>query len=112
VAWGLKNGVPQEAMYDADDGFPNTAPVGSFPKGASRYGVKDVVGNVWEWVADYYAPYTKDEQSNPRGPTDGTQRVIRGGSWNGSRASWVRPTFRFRDAPTTRSHGIGFRCAK
>ena len=112
VAWGLKNGVEEEAMYSADDGFPNTAPVGSFPKGASRYGVKDVVGNVWEWVADYDAPYTKEEQKDPKGPSEGTKRVIRGGSWNGSHASWVRPTFRFQDAPSKRSYGIGFRCAK
>ena len=99
-------------MYDADDGFPNTAPVGSFPKGASRYGVEDVVGNVWEWVADWYGEYGKDEQTSPKGPASGDERVIRGGSWNGSYASWVRPTFRYKDAPTKRSYGIGFRCAK
>jgi eukaryotic-like serine/threonine-protein kinase len=112
MAWGQKNGIEEKAMYDADDGFPNTAPVGSFPKGASRYGVNDVVGNVWEWVADYYGPYTADEQKDPKGPAEGTERVIRGGSWNGSYASWVRPTFRYKDAPAKRSYGIGFRCAK
>jgi formylglycine-generating enzyme required for sulfatase activity/serine/threonine protein kinase len=112
VAWGAKNGIEEKAMYDADDGFANTAPVGSFPKGASRYGVNDVVGNVWEWVADYYGPYKADEQKDPRGPDEGTERVIRGGSWNGSYASWVRPTFRYKDAPAKRSYGIGFRCAK
>ena len=68
VAWGKKHGVEEKAMYDADDGFPNTAPVGSFPKGASRYGVQDVVGNVWEWVADWYGDYGKDEQTDPKGP--------------------------------------------
>jgi formylglycine-generating enzyme required for sulfatase activity len=112
VAWGLKNGVEEKSMYDVDDGFANTAPVGSFPKGASRYGVKDVVGNVWEWVADYYGPYASEEQKEPRGPAEGTERVIRGGAWNGSFASWVRPTFRYKDAPAKRSYGIGFRCAK
>jgi hypothetical protein len=66
VAWGAKNGVDEKAMYDVDDGFATTAPVGSFPKGASRYGVEDVVGNVWEWVADWYGPYTKDEQKARR----------------------------------------------
>jgi eukaryotic-like serine/threonine-protein kinase len=112
VAWGQKHGVEEKSMYDADDGFPNTAPVGSFPKGASRYGVQDVVGNVWEWVADWYGDYAKDEQTQPKGPDSGDERVIRGGSWNGSYASWVRPTFRYKDAPTKRSYGIGFRCAK
>jgi len=112
VAWGLKNGIEEKAMYEVDDGFANTAPVGSFPKGASRYGVKDVVGNVWEWVADWYGDYAKDEQKDPKGPEKGDERVIRGGAWNGSYASWVRPTFRYKDAPTKRSYGIGFRCAK
>jgi formylglycine-generating enzyme required for sulfatase activity len=112
VAWGLKNGIEEKAMYDVDDGFPNTAPVGSFPKGASRYGVQDVVGNVWEWVADWYSEYGKDEQNAPKGPANGDEKVIRGGAWNGSFASWVRPTFRYKDAPTKRSYGIGFRCAK
>jgi formylglycine-generating enzyme required for sulfatase activity len=99
-------------MYDVDDGFATTAPVGSFPKGASRYGVQDVVGNVWEWVADWYGPYASAEERDPKGPAAGDERVIRGGSWNGSYASWVRPTFRYKDAPTKRSYGIGFRCAK
>ena len=112
VAWGQKNGIEEKAMYDVDDGFPNTAPVGSFPKGASRYGVKDVVGNVWEWTADWYGAYAKDESKDPKGPADGAERVIRGGSWNGSYASWVRPTFRYKAEPTKRSYGIGFRCAK
>jgi formylglycine-generating enzyme required for sulfatase activity len=112
MAWGAKNGVEEKAMYDADDGYANTAPVGSFPKGASRYGVQDVVGNVWEWVADYYGPYSKEEQKAPTGPATGDEKVIRGGAWNGSYASWVRPTFRYKDAPTKRSYGIGFRCAK
>jgi formylglycine-generating enzyme required for sulfatase activity len=112
MAWGQKHGVEEKSMYDADDGFPNTAPVGSFPKGASRYGVQDVVGNVWEWVADWYGEYGKDEQTEPKGPESGNDKVIRGGSWNGSYASWVRPTFRYKDAPTKRSYGIGFRCAR
>lgn len=112
VAWGAKNGIEEKSMYDADDGFPNTAPVGSFPKGASRYGVQDVMGNVWEWVADWYGAYAKDEQKEPQGPSSGDEKVIRGGAWNGSYASWVRPTFRYKDKPTKRSYGIGFRCAK
>jgi formylglycine-generating enzyme required for sulfatase activity len=107
---------PPSAMYADDDGFATTAPVGSFPKGKSRYGVQDVVGNVWEWVADSYAAYdpslAQTTQADPKGPSAGADRVIRGGAWNASRPSWVRPSFRFHAAPSARSYGFGFRCAK
>jgi formylglycine-generating enzyme required for sulfatase activity len=111
VAWGKAHGQDLRAMYAADDGHATTAPVGSYPAGRSRYGVHDVVGNVWEWTADFYADYTKDEQISPKGPAHGERRVIRGGAWNGSEPAWVRPTFRYHDVPTKRSYGIGFRCA-
>jgi formylglycine-generating enzyme required for sulfatase activity len=119
VAWQKKHRDPDNTpalMYDQDDGFPNTAPVGSFPAGKSRYGLQDVVGNVWEWVADYYADYDKGTATStvtdPKGPSAGTDRVIRGGAWNGAQPSWVRPSFRFHVVPTARSYGFGFRCAK
>jgi len=104
--------LEQKSMYKEDDGWPGTAPVGSFPNGASPFGVEDMVGNVWEWVSDLYAPYSAAAQVDPQGDAAGTDRVIRGGGWNGEDPSWVRPTFRYHDTPTKRSHGIGFRCAK
>jgi formylglycine-generating enzyme required for sulfatase activity/serine/threonine protein kinase len=112
VAWGKAHDEPVTAMYEMDDGFAATAPVGSFPTGKSRYGVEDVVGNVWEWVADWYEPYTGAPKVDPKGPEAGTQRVIRGGGWNGSNIAWVRPSFRYKAVPTEKSHGFGFRCAK
>jgi len=116
VAWGRKNPDPDgplAAMYKSDDGFPHTAPVGSFPRGKTMHGMDDMVGNVWEWVADYNAPYKKGARvTDPKGPEKGEERGIRGGAWNGGDASWLRPTFRFSATPTMRSHGIGFRCAK
>jgi formylglycine-generating enzyme required for sulfatase activity/serine/threonine protein kinase len=119
VAWQKKHRDPDNTpalMYDDDDGFPNTSPVGSFPKGKSRYGLQDVVGNVWEWVADFYADYDKATASStvtdPKGPATAADRVIRGGAWNGAQPSWVRPSFRFHVAPGARSYGFGFRCAK
>jgi formylglycine-generating enzyme required for sulfatase activity len=111
VAWGKKVNEEVTAMYSADDGFATTAPVGSFPKGASPFGLEDVVGNVWEWASDWYAPYTPGAQVDPKGGA-GEDRVLRGGAWNGGDPGWVRPTYRFKSAPTLRSHGIGFRCAK
>jgi eukaryotic-like serine/threonine-protein kinase len=115
TAWGKKNHLDGIAtfdpMYKDDDKFATTAPVGSFPDGKSRYGLMDVVGNVWEWTGDFYADYTKDAEKNPTGPKSGEDRVARGGAWNGSNPSWVRPTFRFHFSPSNRSYGIGFRCA-
>jgi formylglycine-generating enzyme required for sulfatase activity/serine/threonine protein kinase len=111
LAWGKKNNEDVSAMYPVDDGFATTAPVGSFPKGASPFGLQDVVGNVWEWASDWYAPYTPEVQVDPKGGV-GTERVLRGGAWNGGDPSWVRPTYRFKSEPGLRSHGIGFRCAK
>jgi formylglycine-generating enzyme required for sulfatase activity/serine/threonine protein kinase len=114
IAWATKSGVKNQfpgVLYAADDGFATTAPVGKFPAGRSRFGPFDVVGNVWEWVADWDAEYTADDQKNPTGPEQGVKKVIRGGAWNGSFASWLHPSFRYAQDPTALSHGIGFRCA-
>jgi formylglycine-generating enzyme required for sulfatase activity len=112
VKWGKANGEALEALYNEDDGWPTLAPVGKFPKGRSRFGPYDVAGNVWEWVADWYGDYDPTDKKNPVGPASGERRVIRGGAWNGSYATWLRPSFRFAQVPDARSHGIGFRCAK
>jgi formylglycine-generating enzyme required for sulfatase activity len=114
VDWAKKVGENLPPMYKGSDGFPMTAPVGSFPKGASRYGLLDVVGNVWEWTSDWAGDYPKDGKpmSDPKGPASGTERVIRGGAWNGAFAAWVRPSQRYQFAPTAKTHVIGFRCAK
>ncbi len=112
VAWGKQNKTALEALYPEDDGYATTAPVGKFPKGRSRFGPYDVVGNVWEWTADWDGDYDPVDKKNPTGPETGERRVIRGGAWNGSFASWLRPSFRYAQVPDALSHGIGFRCAK
>jgi eukaryotic-like serine/threonine-protein kinase len=115
LAWAKQNKVAQHfpgALYQAEDGFATTAPVGRFPAGRSRFGPYDVVGNVWEWVADWDGAYGPTEQQNPTGPASGEKRVLRGGAWNGSLAEWLRPAFRYAQAPGARSHGVGFRCAR
>lgn len=111
AAWGRRNRTPLEALYDEDDGFATTAPVGRFPQGRSRFGPYDVVGNVWEWTATWYGPYTAEPSNNPSGPSSGERRVIRGGAFNGSYPGWLHPSFRYGQVPEARSHGIGFRCA-
>jgi len=113
--WAKLNKVAQQfpgALYQADDGFATTAPVGKFPAGRSRFGPYDVVGNVWEWVADWEGAYQAGDQKDPTGPDTGQKRVIRGGAWNGSFPEWLHPSFRYAQDPKSQSHGVGFRCAK
>jgi formylglycine-generating enzyme required for sulfatase activity len=112
VAWGKDHKVALTALYPGSDGFATTAPVGQYEAGRSRFGPYDVVGNVWEWVADWEGAYSAGEAQNPTGPANGEKKVIRGGAWNGSFASWLRPSFRYAQDPKATSHGIGFRCAK
>jgi formylglycine-generating enzyme required for sulfatase activity len=108
VAHGLK---PSPRMFDADDGFPGTAPVGSFPKGKTRFGANDFVGNVWEWTADWFETYKPDEVVNPQGAPTGERKAIRGGGFNGGFALWLNPAFRYWQLATASAPAIGFRCA-
>jgi formylglycine-generating enzyme required for sulfatase activity len=108
---GKQAHLPLEALYAGDDGWPTTAPVGSFPRGRSPFGVEDLAGNVGEWTGDFYAPYGAEAQVDPKGPQSGRYRMVRGGAWNASSAASLRPTARHRDPPDKRSFAIGFRCA-
>jgi formylglycine-generating enzyme required for sulfatase activity len=112
VSWFEEHQMKSRSMYAASDGYAGTAPVGSFPAGASEAGVMDLAGNVWEWTADWYEPYSRDERDNPQGPTAGTERVVRGGSFNGTMTSWAQPAYRWETTPDTYNHAIGLRCAK
>ncbi len=100
---------------DRDDGYDFTAPVGSFPGGASPYGVLDMAGNVGEWVADWYHPdyYAFSTDRNPRGPGRGRfdARVLRGGSFAAEPAQ-VRTASRSFESQSTGFVGVGFRCAR
>ena len=98
-------------MFDADDGYEGTSPVGSYPKGRTQSGLEDMVGNVFEWTADRFYTYTEEFKKNPTGPEEGTDRVIRGGAFNSFRATFADPAFRFASDETAHNHGIGFRCA-
>jgi formylglycine-generating enzyme required for sulfatase activity len=97
---------------DARDGHEGSAPVGSFPGGASPYGVMDMAGNVWEWTDGLYArdPPQASASFAPPGPTAGTDRVLRGGSY-GVPPSDLRGARRIPLAPGERHLTVGFRCA-
>ena len=111
---------PKKANYGQHVG--RTAPVDSYPEGVSGYGVYNMAGNVFEWVADWYAPlyYKESVALNPKGAEQGYNfanqgpvKVLRGGSWLAPATS-LHTTHRFWNQPDNNSYGVGlgFRCAK
>lgn len=97
-----------------DDGYADTATVGSCPEGKSSYGAMDMAGNVWEWLADWYAVdyyASPSEWNNPTGPAIGDLRVVRGGAWHDD-GDGLLSSNRNRYIPTNWYNNIGFRCAR
>lgn len=93
-----------------------TTPVGIFPDGASREGVLDLSGNVWEWCNDWYGEDTYFRrkgriEQDPFGPAKGQSKLLRGGSWYSDRTA-VRCASRLRDGPGRRDGYSGFRVAR
>jgi formylglycine-generating enzyme required for sulfatase activity len=91
----------------------DTTEVGSYESGVSPYGIYDMAGNVWEWVADWYDSgyYNNTPSSNPTGPSSGDYRVLRGGSW-GDNESYLRAFYRLMNVPVNFSGNFGFRCSR
>jgi eukaryotic-like serine/threonine-protein kinase len=95
-----------------DDGYTDTSPVGDYPDAASVYNAFDMAGNVYEWVADWYGPYSRISQVNPTGPASGLEHIIRGGSW-GDDSAHIRAAVRSHiNAADYWTNFIGFRCAR
>ncbi len=102
----------------------DTTEVGNYPSGKSPYGAYDMIGNVWEWVDDWYKSdyYSTlgDKAVNPKGPSEGDSKVLRGSSWTpclhvggGACVESSASTFnRHRDYPSRFYYDVGFRCAK
>ncbi|MCP4542197.1 MAG: formylglycine-generating enzyme family protein [Chloroflexi bacterium] len=92
-----------------DDGYAQSAPVGSYPRGASWCGALDLSGNVFEWTTDWLGNYSSVAHVNPTGPEAGSEKVVRGGGWHYHQAS-LRGVARAKIAPDRRYNPLGFRC--
>ena len=121
--WG--NMVHEDYTWYEDNSAETSHPVGG--KAPNQYGLHDMMGNVWEWVNDWYEPYYKmRSKNNPLGPENGESKVVRGGSFDSSAGAlritnrvWLHPKNKVFPKVTTYGqimnevfNYIGFRCAQ
>ena len=113
--WGNDPPLPDHAQFSKPAKNPvykdGVARIGAHPKGTSPFGIYDLSGNVWEWVNDWYAEsFRRDDVRNPKGPENGTHKVMRGGGWYDP-PDRITATKRMYAEPAQRDDEVGFRCA-
>ena len=112
--WG--ESTPTCALGNYADCVGDTTAIGSYPPGASPYGLLDALGNVWEWTSDWYEPfyYGSSPVTNPLGPSSGDVRIMRGCGYGDGWGPFpfdLRLAVRGAVAPSYQLHYLGFRCA-
>jgi formylglycine-generating enzyme required for sulfatase activity len=109
AAWSRANSQSDKYLEAIEQSGNRIHKVGL--KEPNPWGLRDMLGNVVEWCSDFYDPdyYRKAPNADPTGPTSGTTRVLRGGSWLTQRAE-LRPSRRYALEPDRRGVDVGFRC--
>ncbi len=114
--WGSDEPTSAHARFGVSSRKPvypdGVSRVGTHPKGMGPFGMYDLAGNAWEWVADWYSTsFPRGESQNPKGPDNGTAKVIRGGGWMDP-ADRITATKRMYLNPNESLEDTGFRCAR